>query len=106
MHLSSPVELSLLRTPRFQAAVTEAAAVDAYFKERGLESVHGTFDDIGLRKRVKDGEFDLLVAVGGDGTMLRASSPVRPIWAAHPGCQYRAAGIPDPDWAEGMANSL
>jgi NAD+ kinase len=54
-------------------AVSEATAISAYCKEHGLESVHGTFDDAGLRKRVKEGEFDLMVAVGGDGTMLRAS---------------------------------
>jgi NAD+ kinase len=59
--------------PKMPEAVAEAAAISAYFKENGLESVHGTFDDAGLRKRVKEGEFDLLVAIGGDGTMLRAS---------------------------------
>ena len=54
-------------------AVSEASAISAYLKERGLESVHGTFEEAGLRKRVKEGEFDLMVAIGGDGTMLRAS---------------------------------
>jgi len=68
-----PQRVAVAAHPKIQEAVTEAAAINAYFKEHGLESVHGTFDDIGLRKRVKDGEFDLLVAVGGDGTMLRAS---------------------------------
>ena len=53
--------------------MTDAAAICAYFAEHGLESIHGTFDDVDLRKRVRDSEFDLLVAVGGDGTMLRAS---------------------------------
>jgi NAD+ kinase len=38
-----------------------------------LQSAYGTLEDISLQTRVKDGEFDLLVAVGGDGTMLRAS---------------------------------
>jgi NAD+ kinase len=54
-------------------AVAEAAAISNYFKEHGLESVHGTFDDGELRKRVRESNFDLMVAVGGDGTMLRAS---------------------------------
>ena len=53
--------------------MTEAAAINSYLEEQGLESSHGTLDDASLRKRVKDGEFDMLVAVGGDGTMLRAS---------------------------------
>ena len=54
-------------------ALSEAAAIDSYLKEHGLESSSGTVDDASLRKRVKEGEYDLLIAVGGDGTMLRAS---------------------------------
>ncbi len=68
-----PRRIAVGAHPRMPDAVTEAAAISAYFEEHGLESVHGTFDDAALRKRVKEGEFDLLVAVGGDGTMLRAS---------------------------------
>ncbi len=59
--------------PRIAEAVAESAAICAYFKEHDLESIHGTFDDKDLRKRVREGGFDLMVAVGGDGTMLRAS---------------------------------
>ena len=51
----------------------EAVAIKSYLEEHGLESAHGTLDDASLRKRVKDGDFDLMVAVGGDGTMLRVS---------------------------------
>ena len=58
---------------RIPDALAEATAISAYFKERGLEFAQGTLDDTSLRKRVKEGEFDLLIAVGGDGTMLRAS---------------------------------
>ena len=59
--------------PRIQDSLTEAAAISAYFREHDLESDHGALDDVSLKKRVNDGEFDLLVAVGGDGTMLRVS---------------------------------
>jgi NAD+ kinase len=59
--------------PRIPDALTEAAAISAFFIENGVESFHGTLDDAILRKRVKEGEFDLLVAVGGDGSMLRGS---------------------------------
>lgn len=59
--------------PKIPDALTEAAAMNAYLEQHGLASTFGTVDDASLRKRVKDGEFDLLVAVGGDGTMLRAS---------------------------------
>ncbi len=51
----------------------EAAAMSTYFKKHGLDSIHGTLEDASLRKCVKDGGIDLMVAVGGDGTMLRVS---------------------------------
>ena len=59
--------------PKIPDALTEAAAINSYLEEHGLESTFGKLDDASLRKRVKEGEFDLLVAVGGDGTMLRVS---------------------------------
>lgn len=68
-----PCRVIVAAHPSIPDAVTEAAAVSAFFQARGLESTHGTLNDITLRKRLKDGEFDLLVAIGGDGTMLRVS---------------------------------
>jgi NAD+ kinase len=70
---STPRRVVVAAHPGIPDAVTEAAAISSYLEEHGLESTHGTVDDDSLRKRVKDGEFDLLVAVGGDGTMLRVS---------------------------------
>lgn len=71
--LPVPHRIVVAAHPKIPEAVTEAAAICAYFEEHNLESVHGTFDDVDLRKRVRDGKFDLMVAIGGDGTMLRAS---------------------------------
>jgi len=51
---------------------TEAEAIAAFLKEKGIESQHGYLYDEAIYRRVKLGEFDLLVALGGDGTMLRA----------------------------------
>jgi NAD+ kinase len=55
-----------------QEAFAEAEAISNYLKEKGLEAPCGSLYEEGLRKRVKNGDFDLLIAVGGDGTMLRA----------------------------------
>jgi NAD+ kinase len=68
-----PRSVVVVAHPRIPDALTEAAAISAFFHERGLESANGTLDDAALRKRIKENEFDLLVAVGGDGTMLRVS---------------------------------
>jgi len=58
--------------PKLPAAYAEAEAVSAYLGERGLQAPCGSLYDEALRNRVKNKEFDLLIAVGGDGTMLRA----------------------------------
>lgn len=58
--------------PKIADAMLEAQAIVAYFETQGLQVPLGSLQDETLRKRVRAGEFDLLVAVGGDGTMLRA----------------------------------
>ena len=58
--------------PKMKAAYSEAESIAAYLIEKGLEAPYGSLYEEGLRKRIKNGEFDLLIAVGGDGTMLRA----------------------------------
>ena len=58
--------------PKMPAAFAEAEAIATYLNENGQEAPSGSLYAEGLRKRIKNGEFDLLIAVGGDGTMLRA----------------------------------
>jgi NAD+ kinase len=70
---SIPHHIIVAAYSKIPDALTEAAAINSYLQAHALESTYGTIDDASLRKRVKSGEFDLLVAVGGDGTMLRAS---------------------------------
>lgn len=58
--------------PKMADASTEAEAIAQYLRDRGLEAPCGSLYDEGLRSRVKKGEFDMLVTVGGDGSVLRA----------------------------------
>lgn len=50
----------------------ESVAIAAFLNSRGIETQHGFLYDEAIYRRVKQGEFDLLIALGGDGTMLRA----------------------------------
>ncbi len=59
--------------PKMPEALTEAQQIAEFFKEKGLPTFTGSLYDENLRRRVKHGECDLLVALGGDGTMLRAA---------------------------------
>jgi len=58
--------------PKMPQAFAEAEAMSAFLKEKGVEAPFGSLYDGDLRKRVKNGEFDMLIAVGGDGSVLRA----------------------------------
>jgi NAD+ kinase len=58
--------------PKAQEAFAEGEAIAKYLSSRGLDTPCGSLYDEDLRKRVKSGEFDMLIAVGGDGSMLRA----------------------------------
>ena len=58
--------------PKMPEAFAEAEAMTAFLKEKGMDAACGSLYDEELRKRVKKGEFDMLIAVGGDGSVLRA----------------------------------
>jgi len=58
--------------PKMPEAFAEAESMSAYFKTKGLDAPHGSIYDEELRKRVRRGEFDLLIIAGGDGSVLRA----------------------------------
>ncbi len=58
--------------PKMPQAFAEAEAMSAFLKEKGVEAPFGSLYDSDLRKRVKNGQYDLLITVGGDGSVLRA----------------------------------
>jgi NAD+ kinase len=58
--------------PKNPEAFSEAEAMTSFLKEKGMDVPCGSLYDEALRKRVKKGEFDMLIAVGGDGSVLRA----------------------------------
>jgi NAD+ kinase len=64
--------------PRMPEAIVEAEAMSIYLKEKGLETAFGSLYDETLRKRVRRGEFDLLIMAGGDGSVLRAGNLCAP----------------------------
>jgi NAD+ kinase len=59
--------------PKMPEALKEARLIVDFFKENGMDAPSGSLYDEELRRRVKAGDFDVLVALGGDGTILRAS---------------------------------
>src|SRR6266487_701043 len=60
--------------PKMPKALSEAEAMATYLKEKGIQAPYGSLYDEALRKRVRRGEFDLLIMAGGDGSLLRAGN--------------------------------
>ncbi len=58
--------------PQVSEAIEESLQISTFLEEHGIASAYGLLYDENLRQQVKAGEFDLLIALGGDGTMLRA----------------------------------
>lgn len=64
--------------PKMSGTFAEAEAMANYLKEKGIEASFGSLYDETLRKRVRRGEFDLLIMAGGDGSLLRAGNLCAP----------------------------
>jgi NAD+ kinase len=62
----------VLAHPKLPQAAQEAERVAASLSERGIGAAYGLLYDEVLRQQVQEGVFDLIIALGGDGTMLRA----------------------------------
>jgi len=70
---NQPFEHILIASiPQFPNASNEAQLIVEFLGSYGVQAVHVTVNDEDLSRRLHGGEFDLFIALGGDGTMLRA----------------------------------
>jgi len=69
---TAPASIAVLFHPSLPASIEEAPAIAAFFQERGLQRVerHSLYAE-GLEERIHAGQYDLVIGLGGDGTMLR-----------------------------------
>ncbi len=67
-----PKHPAITAYPKMPKAFAEAESMAAYLKEKGMDAPSASLYDEELRKRIKRKEFDMLIVVGGDGSMLRA----------------------------------
>ncbi len=64
--------IAILGAQNLPDAEEESIAIAAFLNDRGIETQHGFLYDEAIYQRVKQGDFDILIVLGGDGTMLRA----------------------------------
>ncbi|MCD4671713.1 MAG: NAD(+)/NADH kinase [Anaerolineaceae bacterium] len=76
----SPRSFAIVSHPALPEAAVEAQKIAAVLSALGAaQVVAASLYDEGLRQRIRDKEFDLLIAIGGDGTMLRAGHLCAPL---------------------------
>jgi NAD+ kinase len=66
------LRIAIVAHPKLADAMRDAGLAAEYLGKKGIQVSHGSLYDEELRRRVKTGEFDVVVAMGGDGTILRA----------------------------------
>jgi NAD+ kinase len=63
--------IAIVTHPFLPDAAGEAQKIAAFLEARGISAVHGPLHDETLQAGLAAGRFDLWIALGGDGTMLR-----------------------------------
>lgn len=71
--ISDPIQsIAVAAHPNLIEAADLAGEIARYLADGGYSESHGSLFDQSLREKVQSGSVDLLIALGGDGTMLRA----------------------------------
>lgn len=105
-----PGRIAIAAHPTMEAALELAGEISAFLTQRGLTVSHGSLYDETLRTQVQDREFELLIAVGGDGTMLRAghlcAPPQVPILGINLGRLGFLIEVARSDWQQALDRVL
>jgi NAD+ kinase len=67
-----PSNVVILAHPSIPQALQEAYQISSFLKSKNVDSCVGVLDDEELRQQVESGDCDLVILLGGDGTVLRA----------------------------------
>jgi NAD+ kinase len=105
-----PRRIAVAAYSKLPESVSESEAINAWLKSRGLESTCGMLDDHALRQRVSRGDFDLFIAVGGDGTVLRSAHLCAPVGVPILGIKLGRLGfliqVHQQEWHTSLENML
>ncbi len=74
-----PKRIAVLGNPGIDGAIVVAGDVADFLIAEGVQAESGSLYDQDLRKAITDKEFDLVICLGGDGTILRAGHLCAPV---------------------------
>jgi len=64
--------------PKIKGVAEQARQISSFFEEREISTCVCNTNETDLPQKLEKGEFDLVIALGGDGTMLRAGHLTAP----------------------------
>ncbi|HMK09759.1 MAG TPA: NAD(+)/NADH kinase [Anaerolineales bacterium] len=67
-----PRRIAVASHPKIAEAASLAKEIAAFLSDRGLAAQHAMLSSDDMAQHLRQGSFDMLIALGGDGTMLRA----------------------------------
>jgi len=85
--------IAIVTHPNLPQSTGEATDICTFLTQRGVEAQHTQLQDENLAHRLREGEVDLLIALGGDGTMLRAGHLCGPVSVPILGINYGHFGF-------------
>ena len=64
--------------PRLKEAIVQGAEITRFIESQGITVLNGLLYDEEINRQIRIGDADLVIALGGDGTMLRAGNLCAP----------------------------
>jgi NAD+ kinase len=103
-------KIAILANPLIDDALVLADEVAAFLSAEGAEATAGSLYDADLRQAISSRQFDALIALGGDGTMLRAGHLCAPAGVPLLGINVGHFGflveVKRENWRESLPNLL
>jgi len=70
---------AVLGHPEIIETAQESKRIAAYLEAKGIRTIHGSLNDDAIRKEVWAKKIDIVITLGGDGTVLRAGHLCAPV---------------------------
>jgi NAD+ kinase len=103
-------KIAIIAAPNLPDTEKESTAISTFLGQKGIYTQCGFMYDEAIYRLVRQGEFDLLIVLGGDGTMLRAGHLGGPSGVPILGINLGRFGflteIAQDEWAEFMPRLL
>lgn len=95
---------------KIEVARSIATKIAAFLQAHGIQTTEGVLEDSAIQTGITTGDFDLFIALGGDGTILRSGQLCAPANLPILGINFGHLGflteLPNDAWQQGLEKLL